>query len=65
MALVFRIKFKYVSFLEIKCVGGVCMPVEVCLEMYTEKSVVLPYFSGYVSRDLLLHFLPDGVSREN
>ena len=33
------------------------MPVEVCLEMYAEKSVVLPSFSGYVSRGLLLHIL--------
>ena len=33
------------------------MPVEVCLEMYTERSLVLPSFSGYVSRGLLLHIL--------
>jgi len=33
------------------------LPVEVGLEMYAEKSVVLPFFTGYVSRGLLLHIL--------
>ena len=33
------------------------MPVEVGLEMYGEKEVVLPFFSGYVARGLLLHFV--------
>jgi len=37
--------------------GGVdWLPVEVGLEMYGEKPVVLPFFTGYVSRGLLLHF---------
>ena len=31
------------------------MPVDVGLEMYAEKSVVLPFFTGYVARGLLLH----------
>jgi len=31
------------------------MPVEIGLEMYAEKSVVLPFFTGYVARGLLLH----------
>ncbi|MBT0160551.1 CRISPR system precrRNA processing endoribonuclease RAMP protein Cas6 [Candidatus Bathyarchaeota archaeon A05DMB-2] len=31
------------------------MPVEVGLEMYAEKPVVLPFFTGYVARGLLLH----------
>jgi CRISPR-associated endoribonuclease Cas6 len=31
------------------------LPVEVGLEMYAEKSVVLPFFTGYVARGLLLH----------
>lgn len=33
------------------------MPVAVSLEMYAEKPVVLPFFTGYVSRGLLLHIL--------
>ncbi|MBC7129856.1 CRISPR-associated endoribonuclease Cas6 [Candidatus Bathyarchaeota archaeon] len=33
------------------------MPVEVCLEMYAERSLVLPFFTGHVSRGLLLHVL--------
>lgn len=33
------------------------MPVKVGLEMYAEKPVVLPFFTGYVSRGLLLHIL--------
>jgi hypothetical protein len=33
------------------------LPVEVGLEMYGEKPVVLPFFTGYVSRGLLLHIL--------
>ena len=36
--------------------GGL-LPVEVCLELFGEKSVVLPFFTGYVSRGLLLHVL--------
>ncbi|MEM2999891.1 MAG: CRISPR system precrRNA processing endoribonuclease RAMP protein Cas6 [Candidatus Bathyarchaeia archaeon] len=31
------------------------MPVEIGLEMYAEKPVVLPLFTGYVARGLLLH----------
>ena len=31
------------------------MPVEIGLEMYAEKPVVLPFFTGYVARGLLLH----------
>lgn len=33
------------------------MPVKVGLEMYAEKPVILPFFTGYVSRGLLLHIL--------
>lgn len=33
------------------------MPVEVSLEMYAEKDVVLPFFTGYVARGLLLHMV--------
>jgi len=32
-----------------------CVPVEVGLEMFAEKPVVLPFFTGYVARGLLLH----------
>lgn len=32
------------------------LPVEVGLEMYAEKPVVLPFFTGYVSMGLLLRF---------
>mgnify|MGYP005835247803 CR=1 FL=1 len=31
------------------------MPVEIGLEMYGEKEVVLPFFTGHVARGLLLH----------
>jgi CRISPR-associated endoribonuclease Cas6 len=31
------------------------LPVEVGLEMYAEKPVVLPFFTGYVARGMLLH----------
>ncbi|MCW4046650.1 MAG: CRISPR system precrRNA processing endoribonuclease RAMP protein Cas6 [Candidatus Bathyarchaeota archaeon] len=31
------------------------MPVEIGLEMYAEKPVALPFFTGYVARGLLLH----------
>ena len=31
------------------------MPVEIALEMFAEKPVVLPFFTGYVARGLLLH----------
>ena len=31
------------------------LPVEIGLEMYAEKSLVLPFFTGYVARGLLLH----------
>jgi CRISPR-associated endoribonuclease Cas6 len=31
------------------------LPVEIGLEMYAEKPVVLPFFTGYVARGLLLH----------
>ena len=33
------------------------MPVEIGLEMYAEKPVVLPFFTGHVARGLLLHFI--------
>ena len=33
------------------------MPVEIELEMYGEKPVVLPFFTGHVARGLLLHFI--------
>lgn len=33
------------------------MPVEVSLELYGEKPVILPSYTGYVSRGLLLHIL--------
>ncbi len=33
------------------------MPVEITLEMYAEKPVVLPFFTGHVARGLLLHFV--------
>jgi len=33
------------------------LPVEIILEMYTERPLVLPFFTGYVSRGLLLHIL--------
>jgi len=31
------------------------MPVEIGLEMYAEKPVVLSFFTGYVARGLFLH----------
>jgi len=31
------------------------LPIEVCLELFGEKSVVLPFFTGHVARGLLLH----------
>jgi CRISPR-associated endoribonuclease Cas6 len=33
------------------------LPVEITLEMYAEKPVVLPFFTGHVARGLLLHFI--------
>ena len=33
------------------------MPVEIGLEMFAEKPVVLPFFTGYVTRGLPLHFV--------
>jgi hypothetical protein len=33
------------------------MPVEIGLEMYAEKPVVLQFFTGYVARGLLLHVI--------
>ncbi len=33
------------------------MPVEIELEMYAEKPIVLPFFTGHVARGLLLHFV--------
>jgi CRISPR-associated endoribonuclease Cas6 len=33
------------------------MPAEMSLEMYAEKEVLLPFFTGHVSRGLLLHIL--------
>ncbi len=37
--------------------GMAGLPVEIGLEMYAEKPVVLPFFSGYVARGLLLHMI--------
>jgi len=37
--------------------GGLGLPVEVCLEMYAERDVTLPFFTGYVARGLFLHVL--------
>ncbi|MEM3668307.1 MAG: hypothetical protein QXU38_00785, partial [Candidatus Bathyarchaeia archaeon] len=36
-------------------VGVIGLPVEVGLELYGEKSIVLPFFTGHVARGLLLH----------
>jgi hypothetical protein len=33
------------------------LPVEIGLEMYAEKPVVMPFFTGHVARGLLLHFV--------
>ena len=33
------------------------MPVEISLEMYAEKPVELPFFTGHIARGLLLHFI--------
>ena len=33
------------------------MPVEITLEMYAEKPVDMPFFTGHVARGLLLHFI--------
>lgn len=33
------------------------MPMEVTLQLYGEKSVVLPFFTGHVARGLLLHMI--------
>ena len=33
------------------------LPVEITLEMYAEKSVAMPFFTGHVARGLLLHFI--------
>jgi len=33
------------------------LPVEIGLEMYGEREVVLPFFTGHVARGLLLHFV--------
>ena len=33
------------------------LPVEIILEMYGEKPVVMPFFTGHVARGLLLHFI--------
>ena len=33
------------------------MPIEITLEMYAEKPVMLPFFTGHVARGLLLHFI--------
>jgi CRISPR/Cas system endoribonuclease Cas6 (RAMP superfamily) len=33
------------------------LPVEISLEMYAEKPVVMPFFTGHVARGLLLHFI--------
>jgi CRISPR-associated endoribonuclease Cas6 len=36
---------------------GFELPVEVGLELYAEKDVVLPFYTGHISRGLLLHIL--------
>jgi len=33
------------------------VPIEIGLEMYAEKPIILPFFTGHVSRGLLLHIL--------
>lgn len=33
------------------------MPVEITLEMYAEKPLMLPFFTGQIARGLLLHFI--------
>lgn len=33
------------------------MPVEITLEMYAEKPVLMPFFTGHIARGLLLHFI--------
>ena len=33
------------------------MPVEITLEMYSEKPLTLPFFTGHVASGLLLHFV--------
>jgi CRISPR-associated endoribonuclease Cas6 len=33
------------------------VPVEITLELYAEKPVTMPFFTGHVSRGLLLHFI--------
>ena len=33
------------------------MPVEIGLEMYAEKPMTLPFFTGHIARGLLLHFV--------
>jgi hypothetical protein len=33
------------------------VPVEITLEMYAEKPVMMPFFTGNVARGLLLHFI--------
>ncbi|MDR0318781.1 MAG: CRISPR system precrRNA processing endoribonuclease RAMP protein Cas6 [Nitrososphaerota archaeon] len=33
------------------------MPVEITLELYAEKALVMPLFTGHVARGLLLHFI--------
>ncbi len=33
------------------------MPVEITLEMYAEKPLTLPFFTGHIARGLLLHFI--------
>jgi len=36
---------------------SLALPVEIGLEMYGEKEIVLPFFTGHVARGLLLHFV--------
>ena len=38
-------------------VGVERMPVEITLDLYAEKAVVMPFFTGHVARGLLLHFI--------
>jgi CRISPR-associated endoribonuclease Cas6 len=35
----------------------VWLPIQITLEMYAEKPVLMPFFTGHVARGLLLHFI--------
>jgi hypothetical protein len=38
-------------------VGVKRLPVEITIEMFAEKPVMMPFFTGHVARGLLLHFI--------